>query len=205
MKKMNKFMKVGLLAAVATITLTGCALLESWGKDIKENWTGIPVTVRTYDESSQVIDQVHGKSMNITRDERFDLTDSEGELSKASKVLKITVGGKEMTHVGSSLVAAEDGLVDQFEEFSKTTNINNMSRSVPVMNKMVNGFKNNWSPESKVILIRSQNGTPLATYAGNSVRIENTDVPSSTSLLIDGKRLFVYRCDYTIYDMNMFE
>lgn len=205
MKKMNKFMKVGLLAAVATITLTGCALLESWGKDIKENWAGIPVTVRTYDESSQVIDQVHGKSMNITRDERFDLTDSEGEVSKASKVLKITVGGKEMTHVGSSLVAAEDGLVDQFEEFSKTTNINNMSRSIPVMNKMVNGFKNNWSPESKVILIRSQNGTPLATYAGNSVRIEDTDVPSSTSLLIDGKRLFVYRCDYTIYDMDMFE
>lgn len=205
MKNTKRIMKLTVLAGVTLLLLTGCSMLDSWGKDIKEAWQGLPVTVQTYDENSQIIDRVKGKSLSITRDKRFDLTNSDGDVTSASKVLNITVGGKEVIHVGSSLIAAEDGLVDEFDNFAKTNDITNMDRSVPFMNRMANGFKNKWKPTSKVVLIRSQNGTPLATYVGDEVMVESTDVPSSTSLLIDGKRLFIYRSDYTIYEMALFE
>lgn len=206
MKMKNK--KIGLLIgimAVSVIALGGCTLLESFGKNFKESFKGLTVEIRTYDVNSQVIDRVQGQSISMDRDTRFDSTDSDGSSNKDSKVLNITVGGKEMIHVGSSLVAAEKGLVDEFEVFSKKVDIENFDRSIPILNRMANGFKNQWSPTSKVVLIRSQQGVPLATYVGDKVAVEKTDIPSSTSLLVDGKRLFVYRCDYTIYELGLLD
>lgn len=54
-------------------------------------------------------------------------------------------------------------------------------------------------------MIRSQNGTPLAAYAGDRVSLDKSDAPKTSELLIDGKRLVIYRCDYTIYDRELLE
>ncbi|MCM3273784.1 DUF5052 family protein [Paenibacillus elgii] len=54
-----------------------------------------------------------------------------------------------------------------------------------------------------LILIRSQSGQPLATFVGNKVSYFATDIDKSTAFLIDGKYLFIYRCDYTIYDLSL--
>ena len=105
-----------------------------------------------------------------------------------------------MHHVGSSLVMAEDGLYDIFGEYAKTVDINNTDRSIPIINSIVNSFKNVTSGKEKTILIRSQNGTPLATYVGNKVSIFSVDIPKTTAFLVDNKVLLVYRCDYTVYD-----
>ena len=49
-------------------------------------------------------------------------------------------------------------------------------------------------------MIRSQDGTPIAVFAGDNVEVFATDVPKSTWFRVDGKLLLVYRCDYTTYD-----
>ena len=82
----------------------------------------------------------------------------------------------------------------------KTVDINNTDRSIPIINSIVNSFKNVTSGKEKTILIRSQNGTPLATYVGNKVSIFSVDIPKTTAFLVDNKVLLVYRCDYTVYD-----
>ncbi len=43
------------------------------------------------------------------------------------------------------------------------------SHSIPVLNRMISAFKNDFTGKKKAILIRSQNGTPLAAYAGDRV------------------------------------
>lgn len=201
----TKKMALLTMVAVSVIALSGCSSLKNLFKDFQEDWKGLTMTLRTYDEESQVIDEISGKSMSITRNTEFDSTDSDGSSNSDSKVLDITIGDNEMTHVGSSLIAAEEGLTDYFDEYSKTVNIEDMDRSTPIINRLVNNFKNEWNPKARIVLIRSQNGTPLATYVGDEVSLSSTDVPSSTQLLIDGKRLFIYRCDYTIYDLSMLE
>lgn len=108
-----------------------------------------------------------------------------------------------MLHVGSSLIAYENGLQNIFEEYVQTVDINNFDKSVPFINRMVNDLANYTTGKAKVVLIRSQSGQPLATFAGDDVSYFATDIDKSTGLLIDGNYLFVYRCDYTIYDLAL--
>lgn len=184
---------------VGLISLAGCQDMSMWFKGFEESFKGLEMVIQTYDEESQMIDKVIGKSVMIERDSTFD-SDYE---SADSSVIQIAIGDKEMHHVGSSMIIAERGLQNVFDDYAKTVDLQNMQRGVPIINSLVNDFRNSFTGKEKVILIRSQNGTPLATYAGNNVSLYKTDVPKSTGFLIDGEYLFVYRCDYTVYDLDL--
>ena len=187
------------MAVMSVFVLSGCQDIRMWFKDFEESFKGLEMVIQTYDEQSQLIDRIVGKSVLIERDPTFD-TDAE---SQDSSVIQITVGKKEMHHVGSSMIIAETDLENIFDEYAKTVDAEKMQRGIPVINSLVNDFRNSFDGKEKVILIRSQNGTPLATYAGDNVSLYKTDVPKSTGLLVDGKYLFIYRCDYTIYDLDL--
>ena len=187
----------------AMLVLSGCNWLEYKIGSLKEQFVGRELTVQTYDENSQMIDRVQGKSVSIEADEDFSLKDANGDTVEKSSVLNITVGGKQMLHVGSSLIAYEDGLQNIFEEYVQQVDLNSFDRSVPFINRMVNDLQNLTTGKEKVVLIRSQSGQPLATFAGNDVSYFATDIDKSTGIMIDGKYLFIYRCDYTIYDLAL--
>lgn len=188
------------------LLMAACQDVGMTSKAIQEKVDGLSMTVKTYDENSQVIDTVSGKSLMIDRDARFDSTDSDGTSKNDSSVVDITIGKSEMIHVGSSMIIQEQGLTDIFNQYAKTVNITNEdTRGLPFMNKLINRYKDSFEGKKRVILIRSQNGTPLATFAGNKVTPYSTDVPKSTALLIDGHLLLIYRCDYTIYDKDLLE
>ncbi|KRO14228.1 hypothetical protein IV64_GL001712 [Lactiplantibacillus xiangfangensis] len=187
------------MTAAIALLLGGCQWIDDWTSDFKQQMVGLPMTVETYDDNAQKIDNIRGKSLSIKRDTKFDQTNEKGTTTKESKVLDITLGGKQITHVGSSLIAYQNGLTNVLDKYPKRAEVTNNNPSLPFMNRFVNEYKNYFTGAKKVILIRSQTGQPLATFAGNKVSYKATSVPSSTSLLIDGKRLFVYRCDYTIY------
>lgn len=163
------------------------------------------MTVRTFDENSQLIDEMSGKSLSISRNQEFDSVDAEGYSNADSSVLKVTLGNYEIDHVGSSLIAAEEGLEDLYAKYQATVDIANYDRAIPLVNRMVSSLKNDFTGKAKVVLIRSQNGTPLATYVGDKVSLYASDAPKTSELLIDGKRLIIYRCDYTIYDRELLE
>lgn len=201
-------MKKKLLFLVALIStsfvLASCQAISNYMKDFEEDWEGLHMTVRTFDEDSQVIDLMEGKSMSFSRNTEFDTSDSEGNTVHGN-VLKITIGKHEIDHVGSSLIAEEDGLHDIFADYRKKVGIKNEESDIPIINRIVAAYKNDFTGKSKVILIRSQKGTPLATYSGKVVSVGSSSVPNTTELLIDGKRLIVYRCDYTIYDLELLQ
>lgn len=197
----NRKRSVLIVLALTVVLLSGCQDIANMFKGFEESFKGLEMTIQTYDEESNVIDKITGKSVSIKRDKEFD-TDSE---SKDSSVMKITVGSNEMNHVGSSMIIAETGLENVFEEYTKTVDIENLDRGVPFINTMVNDVKASFTGKEKVILIRSQNGTPLATYSGDKVSLYKTGVPKSTGILIDDLYLFIYRADYTIYDIDMLQ
>lgn len=200
--KKNKKITLGLLIMViSVVTLSGCQNVRMWWKDFEQSFKGLDMTIRTFDDDSQIIDKISGKSVMIERDREFD----SDEESADSSVLRVSVGRHELHHVGSSMIVAEKGLNDVFVDYAQKHDLKNMDRSVPIVNKMVDEFKNSFAGKKKVVLIRSQLGYPLATYAGNKVSIYQTDVPKSTGIMIDNHYLFIYRCDYTIYDTELLE
>ncbi len=202
---MKKKILLSLVLVFSLLSLSACQSIQNWWKNTKEEWIGLEMTVRTFDESSQLIDEMSGKSLSIERNADFDSVDAEGNSKADSSVLKVTIGQYEMDHVGSSLIAAEEGLEDLFAKYQKTVTVEEEGKAIPVVNRMVSQLKNDFTGKAKVILIRSQNGTPLATYAGDKVSLYTSDAPKTSELLIDGKRLIIYRCDYTIYDRELLE
>ena len=203
--KWNKKLAISAVLLTSLLALSACQSIQNWWKNTKEEWIGLEMTVRTFDESSQLIDEMSGKSLSIERNAEFDSVDAEGNSKADSSVLKVTIGQYEMDHVGSSLIAAEEGLEDLFAKYQKTVTVEEEGKAIPVVNRMVSQLKNDFTGKAKVILIRSQNGTPLATYAGDKVSLYTSDAPKTSELLIDGKRLIIYRCDYTIYDRQLLE
>ena len=201
MANKNRKRSVLIVLALTVVLLSGCQDIANMFKGFEESFKGLEMTIQTYDEESNVIDKITGKSVSIVRDTEFD-TDYE---SQDSSVMKITIGSNEMHHVGSSMIIAEKGLENVFEEYTKTVDIENLDRGVPFINTMVNDVKASFTGKEKVILIRSQNGTPLATYSGDKVSLYKTGVPKSTGILIDDLYLFIYRADYTIYDIDMLQ
>lgn len=198
---MKKSLLIGVLV-LSIFTLTGCQQISNWMSDVEEVFSGLEGTVQTYDENSNVIDQLKGDSIAFSANSNFIETDSEGNSSGGS-VLDITVGGKQVIHIGSTLLFYEDGLENIFEVYSKKVDFENLDRSVPFVNKMVNDMKSSFTGHKQVILIRSQSGIPLATFAGDNVSIHATDVDKMTKITIDGKRMYIYRADYTIYDTSL--
>lgn len=195
-----------ILSALASLlVLTSCNMFANDFGKLKSAFQGRDAVIQTYDEDSNLIDRIAGKSIDIGADDKFAIKDSEGKTVQKSGVLSFTVGGKVMTHVGSSLILAEKGLTDLVAEYAKTNSISNNDRSVPFINRIVNGMQNLTTGKEMIILIRSQSGKPLATYSGNSVSYFATDIDKSTGFIIDGKYLFVYRCDYTIYEKSLLE
>ena len=66
-------------------------------------------------------------------------------------------------------------------------------------------FKNDFSGNSYLILVKSQTSEPIATFVGKEIRYSPTSIDKSTSFLIDGKRLFLYRCSYSMYSLKLLE
>jgi hypothetical protein len=203
MKKFKSLIIIGIVCA-ATLT-SGCNLFKNELGKMKEALKGRTAVIQTYDEESNIIDQIKGKSVSIGTEKKFDIKDEDGKTTDKSSVISLTIGGKSMVHVGSSLIMYEDGLTDVFNEFSKRVDIKNFDRSTPFLNRMLNDMRNITTGKTKVILIRSQSGKPLATFVGDNVSYFATDIDKSTGILIDGKYLFIYRCDYTIYDADLLE
>lgn len=188
------------LAAVAAISLSGCALFDTAVDSLVSRMKGRSATIVTYNVFGDKLDQVHGTAIDIKRDTTFDTKTSDGKSNNDSSVLLISVGKNHMHHVGSTLLMIEDGVINVGDQLPKTVTIENNERGMPFLNNIFQYHRNLWSGRAKTIIIRSQNGSPIAIFAGNNVEYFATDVPKSTLMRIDGKYLLVYRSDYTIYD-----
>ncbi len=71
------------------------------------------------------------------------------------------------------------------------------------LNQLFEDHQNLWKGTGKTLMIRAQLGRPLAVYAGDEVEVCPTDVPKSTAFRVDGKYLFVYRAEYTVYENSL--
>lgn len=206
--KTKTFSKILLTSVIATSLVTTTiqpanASIFGWFDNaeltIKSKTKGLPLTISTYDFDGQKIDQVKTNSADIHTDNTMSKGDSDG--NEQSSVIDVDYGKNRMIHVGSTMIAYE-GLKNYQDEFSQHNNINDQNRSMPILNSMYQDFKNQWNSQARVVMIRSQSGKPIATFVGNHVSIHNTDMKNTTKFVIDGHRLIVYRCDYTVYPMK---
>ncbi len=198
-----------LLPAVLLFLLTGCAKFGSIINDIHGSLTGNNYTVYTYDNYGNQTLKTSGKKISITGNKIE--TTSYGSDGRAvtgydlSSVITITIDGKEIESCGDTCVFVQKGLQPEvdFSLDEISSNGGNGITDNAALAKVLNRYKNDFG-KSRVVVIKSQLGQPIAAFSGDDVYWEiPDDLPKMTKLMVDGKALYIHRANYQIIDKNL--
>lgn len=198
------------IICICVITgLTGCAANDDYMNDVKGNLSGNSYTIYTYDNYGQKVMTTTGDKINIagnkTKSKGYDSEDNETTSYDVSSVITILIDGKEIESCGDTCIFEQKGLkpeVDFTQENIISHSTGKISENTYIAG-IVNYYKNYFG-KSRVVVIKSQLGQPIAAYSGDEVfwKIPD-DLPKMTKLMIDGKALYIHRANFQIIDKEL--
>lgn len=198
-----------LLPVFLLLFLTGCGKLDSIINDIHGSLIGNSYTVYTYDNYGNQTLKTSGKKISITGNKTKNVSyDSDGKVIDGydlSSVITITIDGKEIESCGDTCVFVQKGLVPEVD-FSldevNSTGGNPITDNAAIA-RSLNKYKNDFG-KSRIVVIKSQLGQPIAAFSGDDVYWEiPDDLPKMTKLMVDGKALYIHRANYQIIDKDL--
>lgn len=187
-----------IIALVLCLTLTGCAALRSFIGELKGELFGNGYTIAQYDDLGNLVFTIYGDkvSMNCELD----------EYGEVSSYIDITIDGKSWKHVGSTMVFMQDG-VDMITDFQLPEEMEDAGTSTGLMavDRKINSYANLFG-KKLIVLVSSQNGTPIGLFQGNHCYTEIPgDLPKTTLINVDGKLIYVHRANVDILPASLFE
>ncbi len=199
-------MKKIIMLIMCCFMLTGCSFLSSKIKDLKGELIGNKFYISIYDNFGNNILNIDADKVQIDENVvKVKVVNKDGTYSDSyemSSVLSHTIDGDNMEQVGNSVIYAESGM-NQLVDFSLPTNVTTNGGTVNIIDRNINDIKNKLGT-SKVVVVSSQLGVPIAVYGGEKVYYEIPDnLPKMTKLNIDGKALYLHRVNYIIIDTDM--
>lgn len=207
---MKKILSI-VLCAIFLFSLSGCAAIESKINDIRGKLVGNNYDVYTYDNFGNLVLSTSGEKINISGNKTATTSyDSEGSVIRGSEltsVITITIDGSEIQSCGDTCIFVQDGLTPEVEFaseeiVSKSEGIISDSASIA---RFINQYKNLFG-KSRVVVIKSQLGQPIAAYSGDDVYWEiQKNLPKMTKLMIDGKALYIHRANFQIIDKELLQ
>lgn len=199
-KHRTHFRKTALAAVAAlvvcgAVALTGCAELSLRFSSVKGELIGNSFDATVFDNFGGEVATFHAKKMGVEAAS----VDEDGNAT--SSVLKITADGKDIEQVGNTIIFAETGL-EEVEGYTLPRDIQTSGGTINLVDSAINDIKSKIG-KSRVVVVSSQLGVPIAVYQGNSVGYEiPEDLPKFTKLTIDGKALYIHRANYLIIDKD---
>lgn len=191
--------------------LTGCAANDDYMNDVKGNLSGNSYTIYTYDNYGKKVMTTTGDKINIsgnkTKSKGYDSEGNETTSYDVSSVITILIDGKEIESCGDTCIFEQKGLepeVDFTQEDITSHSTGKISENTYIAG-IVNYYKNYFG-KSRVVVIKSQLGQPIAAYSGDEVfwKIPD-DLPKMTKLMIDGKALYIHRANFQIIDKELLQ
>lgn len=191
--------------------LTGCAANDDYMNDVKGNLSGNSYTIYTYDNYGQKVMTTTGDKINIagnkTKSKGYDSEGNETTSYDVSSVITILIDGKEIESCGDTCIFEQKGLkpeVDFTQEDIISHSTGKISENTYIAG-ILNSYKNYFG-KSRIVVIKSQLGQPIAAYSGDEVfwKIPD-DLPKMTKLMIDGKALYIHRANFQIIDKELLQ
>ena len=209
MQKKKKRIFAVLLSAILVVALTSCSKLGSIINEIHGSLIGNNYTVYTYDNYGNQTLKTSGKKISITGNKIETVSyDSDGRAVTGydlSSVITITIDGKEIESCGDTCVFVQNGLKPEVDFSLAEVNSNggNGITDNAALARVLNRYKNDFG-KSRVVVIKSQLGQPIAAFSGDNVYWEiPDDLPKMTKLMVDGKALSIHRANYQIIDKDL--
>lgn len=185
------------LAAILCAALAGCSAIGAYFSQLKGELFGNDYTIRQYDDFGNLVFTIHGSKVTMDCE-----LDEDGEVSS---YIDITIDGHSWKHVGSTLVFAQKG-VDLITDFQvpEDMEMSGSSTGLMAVDRTINEYANLFGKDL-VVLVSSQNGTPVALFQGNDCYTEiPSDLPKTTLIHIDGKLVYVHRANVDILPAELF-
>ena len=195
---MNRKKLLHLIALVLAVALTGCAAIQGYFNKLTGSLFGKGYTITQYDDFGNLVFTVHGDKVTMDCE-----TDENGEVTS---YIDITIDGDSWKHVGSTLVFAQKG-VDLITDFQLPADMDSTGHSTGLMavDRKINHYAN-LIGKDLVVLVSSQNGTPICLFQGDDCSIEiPSDLPKTTLVHIDGKMVYVHRANVDIIPAELLE
>ena len=209
MQKKNKRIATAVLSVILIVTLTGCSKIGSIINEIHGSLIGNNYTVYTYDNYGNQTLKTSGKKISITGNKIETVSyDSDGRAVTGydlSSVITITIDGKEIESCGDTCVFVQNGLKPEVDFSLDEVNSDggNGITDNAALARVLNRYKNDFG-KSRVVVIKSQLGQPIAALSGDNVYWEiPDDLPKMTKLMVDGKALYIHRANYQIIDKEL--
>ena len=196
MNKKKVFISVIALALV--MALAGCSAIGAFVSKLKGELFGNDYVIRQYDDFGNLVFTVRGDK--VTMDCELD------EYGEVSSYIDITIDGDSWKHVGSTLVFAQEkaDMITDFQIPEEMEGQGSSAIGLMAVDRRINEYANLFGKEL-VVLISSQNGTPVALFQGNNVYTEIPgDLPKTTLIHIDGAMVYVHRANIDIIPAEFF-
>ena len=209
MKKKIKVLVCMALCVCIFSGFIGCAALDDTMNEFKGNLVGNGYTIRTYDNYGNRVMTTTGDKINITGNKVEETSyDSNGSIITGyslSSVITINVDGDQIQSCGDTCIFEQDGLQPE-AEFTQDDIYSQSSGDITdytYVSGIINEYKNYFG-KSRVVVIKSQLGQPIAAYSGDEVYWKiPKDLPKMTKLMIDGKALYIHRANFQIIDKDL--
>lgn len=205
--KMQRITAIILIVG-AMAALFGCGAIRSKLSDIKGSLIGNSFVIKEYDNYGVNFLTVEGRKVDvegITVEVPSISSDGSRETTyELSSVLNITIDGSNMKTTGNTVIFAEKGL-NQIDDFEVPDYVESSGGTITSIDRNINKIENIMG-NSKIVVVSSQLGVPIAVYGGDTVYTEiPDDLPKMTKLNIDGKALYIHRANYVIMDTDLLE
>ncbi len=196
-KQMKKWTAAALAVVLAAVMLGGCAQIRTAIGVLKGELFGNDYLISQYDDFGNRIFQIKGD--RVTMDCQMD------ENGEVSSYIDITIDGARWQHVGSTLVFAQEG-ADMITDFQLPEEMENDGSGTGLMavDRRINSYANRFG-KKMVVLVSSQNGTPIGLFQGDKCYTEIPgDLPKTTLINIDGKLVYVHRANVDLIPASLF-
>lgn len=162
---------------------------------------GHQMTVRTYSENGQIVDEVFGKGLNVTEADTGNLS---GGKQHRVAAIKVRLGNNQIATSGSLMVAYNTHMYEIIGDYLRTQDFRQNPTQGPLLNQIVKSLPDSQKYKQAVLIIRTHSGNPVVAFTGNSIKPFYTNMESSQVFTVDGKLVFVYEGAYTIDDLALF-
>ena len=196
---MKKKAFISLIALVLVLSLTGCSAIGAFVGQLKGELFGNDYIIRQYDDFGNLVFTIYGDK--VTMDCELD------DYGEVSSYIDITIDGESWKHVGSTLVFAQEeaDMITDFQIPEEMAGQGDHSTGLMAVDRRINEYANLFGKEL-VVLVSSQNGTPVALFQGNDVYTEIPgDLPKTTLIHIDGAMVYVHRANIDIIPVEFFK
>lgn len=137
-----------------------------------------------------------------------------------SSVMSIDIDGKSIESCGSTVIFSDNRLEKAGITFDSISTVDDTAVSADITVSIPSDLRaqdwlkiqywwsekslNNKESSSKIIVVQSQLGNPIAVYVGDDVTWDiPRNLPKTTEVMIDGMPLYIHRANFSIIDTEL--